>query len=156
MAAGDYVTLKTREWERPLLRSVSGLLVFETVTGLAIYLLPFSVSTQMTVLAHTVAGIVFTLPFLWYQLRHWKANRSIRVSHVVLTGYFAMTAAVALVVSGAVLTVQALAGTRIGRAWDWVHIVATFAILAAVLPHVVTLVLRAARRRAEAGESGRL
>ena len=156
MAAGDYVTLKTREWERPLLRLVSGLLVFETATGLAIYLLPFSVPTQMTVLAHTVAGVVFGLPFLWYQLRHWKANRSIRVSHVVLTGYFAMTAAVTLVVSGAVLTVQAVVGTRIGRAWDWVHIVATFALVGAVLPHVVTLIRRAARSGAEAGESRRL
>src|SRR5215831_14938369 len=102
MAAGDYVTLKTREWERPLLRLVSGLLVFETATGLVIYLLPFSVPTQMTVLVHTVAGVVFALPFVWYQLRHWKANRLIRVSHVVLTGYFAMTAAVTLVVSGTV------------------------------------------------------
>ena len=156
MAAGDYVTLKTREWERPLLRLVSGLLVFETATGLVIWLLPFSVPTQMTVLGHTVAGVVFTLPFLWYQLRHWKAHRSIRVSHVVLTGYFAMTAAVTLVVSGAVLTVQAVVGTRIGRAWDWVHIVATFALVGAVLPHVVTLIRRAARSGAEAGESRRL
>jgi hypothetical protein len=145
MAAGDYVTLKTREWERPLLRSVSGLLVFETATGLAIYLLPFSVSSQMTVLFHTVAGIAFVTPFLWYQLRHWRAYRSIRLSHVVLTGYFAMTAAVALVVSGAVLTVQALAGTRIDRGWDWVHLVATFALVASAIPHVLTLVVRARR-----------
>ena len=145
MAAEDYVTVKTREWERPLLRTVSGLLVFETATGLAIYLLPFSVPNQMSVLFHTAAGTLFVLPFLWYQIRHWLTHRSIRVSHVVLTGYFAMIAAVVLVVTGCVLTVQAIAGTRIGRGWDWVHIVATFALMAAAIPHVVTLVLRARR-----------
>ena len=151
MAAGDYATLKAREWERPLLRSVSGLLAFETATGLAIYLLPFSVPSQMTVLVHTAAGLFFVLPFVWYQLRHWRNYRSIRLSHVVLTGYFAMTASVALVVSGIVLTAQALAGSRIGRAWDWVHIVATFALMAAAIPHVVSLVIRARRIGASAG-----
>ena len=145
MAASDYATLKSREWERPLLRAVAGLLVFETITGLAIWLLPFSVPNQMTVLIHTVAGIVFALPFLWYQLRHWRNYRSIRLSHVVLTGYFAMTATVTLVVSGVILTAQALFGTRISPAWDWVHIAATFALMAAVVPHVVTLILRAVR-----------
>ena len=71
----DHATLKAREWERPLLRVVAGLLAFETVSGLAIWLLPFSVPNQMTVLLHTAAGVVFTLPFIWYQLRHWRIYR---------------------------------------------------------------------------------
>jgi len=153
MASSDYSALKAREWERPLLKSVTGLLVFETLTGLAIFLLPFSVPNQLMVLFHTIAGVVFTLPFVWYQLRHWKIYRSIRVSHVVLTGYFAMTSAVTLVISGLVLTVQALVATRISRAWDWVHIAATFALVASVVPHIVTLMLRAARSAAIGGES---
>jgi hypothetical protein len=153
MAAGDYATLKSREWERPLLRAVTGLLLFESVTGFAIWLLPFSVPNQMTVLFHTAAGIVFVLPVLWYQLRHWRNYRSIRLSHVVLTGYFATTSAAALVVSGVVLTAQALFGTRIGRGWDWLHIAATFALMASVIPHVVTLILRAGRTGAAATPS---
>ena len=156
MASPTYSALKAREWQRPLLKVVSGLLVFETVSGLAIYLLPFSVPNQMAVLAHTLAGIAFVLPYLWYQLRHWRAYHAIRLSHVVLTGYFSMLASLVLVVSGVVLTVQALFGTHIGRAWDRVHVVATFALVGSVVPHVATLLLRdRSARYAERREASR-
>src|ERR1019366_1740831 len=56
--------------------------------------------------------------------------------------YFAMAATVLLLASGAILTVQAIAGTRISRAWDVVHLLATVALLASVLPRIVTLALR--------------
>ena len=139
---------KASEWRRRLLFLVSGLLVFESLTGLVVFLLPFSVPNQVMVLVHTVAGVVFIPPFVWYQLRHWLLYRPLRLTHVKLTGYFAMVATVVLAGSGLVLTWQALFGPRIGRGWDLAHIVATFALLAAVLPHVVTLVVRAARTRA--------
>jgi hypothetical protein len=151
MSSHQYAALKSQEWQQPLLRVVSGLLVFETLSGLVIYLLPFSVSTQVTVLVHTAAGVVFVLPYLWYQLRHWWAYRSIRLSHVVLSGYLSMLSSLALVVSGLVLTAQALFGTRISPRWDLVHVVATFGLLASVVPHVVTLMLRARRAPRSAG-----
>ncbi|MDH5233839.1 MAG: cytochrome c family protein [Gemmatimonadota bacterium] len=135
---------RTQEWTRPLLLGVAMLLVFETLTGLANYLLPFSIPNQVMVLLHTGAGVVLTLPFLVYQWRHWRLYRAQRTSHVSLTGYFAMVATLVLLVSGVVLTVQALAGTRISYAWDVVHLLATAAFLASVLPHVVTLLRRAA------------
>jgi hypothetical protein len=141
----NYALLKSQEWQRKLLRAVSGLLVFETLTGLAIYFLPFSIPSQMMVLFHTVAGVAFVLPFAWYQLRHWRMYRSIRLSHVVLTGYFAMVTSLVLIVSGLVLTAQAIFAARISRSWDLVHIVATFALIAALVPHIVTVLLRAAR-----------
>ena len=49
------VSQSTREaeWQSRLLASVSGLLVFETLTGLSIYILPFSVPYQIMVLVHT-------------------------------------------------------------------------------------------------------
>ena len=37
---------------------------------------------------------------------------------------------------------QALWGTRISYAWDRVHLIATFALLAFALPHVVVTLLR--------------
>ena len=148
MTAATESPSKASEWRRRLLFLVSGLLVFESLTGLAVYLLPFSVPNQVMVLIHTVAGVVFIPPFVWYQLRHWLLYRPLRLTHVKLTGYFAMVATVVLAGSGLVLTWQALFGPRIGRGWDLAHIVATFALLAAVLPHVVTLVVRAARTRA--------
>ena len=149
MPAPSYAALKAHEWHRWLLRCVGGLILFETLTGLAIYLLPFSVPNQMVVLFHTAAGIAFVVPFLWYQLRHWSAYRSLRLSHVVLTGYFAMVAMVTLIVSGLVLTAQAIFATRIAPGWDRIHVIATFALVIAVVPHVATLMLRAARALSE-------
>lgn len=147
MTAPRHSTSKVQEWRQRLLYCVGGLFVFETLTGLAIYLLPFSVPNQWMVVFHTVAGVAFVLPFAWYQARHWKLYKSIRVSHVVLTGYFAMIATIVLIVSGLVLTLQAIVATHISRGWDLAHIWATFGLLASVLPHVVTLIVRAARAK---------
>ncbi len=150
MTASGHATSKAEEWRQRLLYCVAGLLVFETLTGLGIYLLPFSVPTQWTVVFHTLAGLTFVAPFAWYQARHWKLYRSIRVSHVVLTGYFAMLATIVLIVSGLVLTAEAIFAARISRGWDLTHIWATFGLIASILPHVVTLIVRAARAKTAA------
>ena len=136
---------RSEEWQHKLLLWVSGLLLFETLTGLSILLLPFSVSNQVMVLLHTAVGLVFLVPFAWYQIRHWIIYRPIRMSHVKLTGYFAMVATAVAIISGLVLTVQALWATRIGYAWDVIHIVATVALIVSVLPHLLVLVNREMR-----------
>ncbi len=152
MTTPNYSALKAHEWTRPLLQAVSGLLAFETLTGVANYLLPFSLPNQVMVLLHTVGGLVLIAPFAAYQWRHWRLYASLRFSQMMLTGYFAMVATVLLLVSGVVLTVQATAGTHISRAWDVVHLLATLALVGAALPHVVMLARRAARvGRTEAG-----
>lgn len=143
----DHAT-RALEWRRPLLHAVAGLLAFETLTGLAIWLLPFSLSTQSMVLLHTIVGVASVVPYLWYQWRHWRLYQGLRWSHVMLTGYFSLAAALALAVSGVILTVQAAFGTKISHGLDLLHIVATVGFVAAVLPHVGTLVLRAVRARA--------
>ena len=137
------------EWQHRLLLCVSGLLVFETLTGLSIYFLPFSIPNQMAVLLHTVVGVAFVVPYGWYQVRHWRLYRSLPMTHVKLTGYFSMVAAVAITVSGLVLTAQAALGSRISYAWDLVHIVATFALIASALPHVLAPVYLSLRGRTE-------
>jgi len=138
-----YAAQKSSEWQSRLLRSVSGLMVFETLTGLSIFLLPFSVSNQVMVILHTGIGLVCILPFVWYLVRHWRTYRSLRLSHETLTGYFALGATLVLVISGLVLTWQSVVGTRIGRVWDLSHIVATFALVASVVPHLATVIVRA-------------
>ena len=137
------------EWQHRLLLSVSGMLVFETVTGISIYLLPFSVPNQVAVLLHTLVGVVFVVPYAWYQLRHWRLYRSLPMTQVKLTGYFSLVASVVLTASGLVLTVQAALQTRISYTWDLLHIVATFALIASVLPHVASLVYMSFRGRKE-------
>jgi hypothetical protein len=143
------VRSKTAEWQHRLLACVAGLLAFETLTGLAIYLLPFSVPNQVAVLLHTAVGLACVIPYAWYQLRHWRAYRERQLTHVKLTGYFSMIAAIAAAVSGLVLSYQAVFGNRIGYGWDLVHIIATFGLLASVLPHILSLVYYARRGTAE-------
>jgi hypothetical protein len=133
---------KATEWKHVSLIVVSGLLVFETLTGLFIWLLPFSVTNQVNVLLHTIVGLVFIIPFAWYQVRHWLIYRPTKMNHYKLTGYFSLAATLVVAVSGLVLTFQAVFTTRISYAWDLVHIVSTVALMASVLPHVIAIVVR--------------
>ncbi len=133
---------KAKEWRHKLLIAVSGLLIFETLSGLSIYLLPFSISNQVIVLVHTVIGLIFILPFIWYQIRHWQIYRSKLMNQLKLTGYFSMVSTIVAGISGLVLTYQALFHTKISYGWDLAHIISTFALLASVLPHLVSIVLR--------------
>ena len=149
-APPNYAALKAQEWQQRLLSTVASLLLFETLSGLAVYLLPFSVPNQLLVVFHTLAGVVLVAPYIFYQVRHWRIYRRIRVSHVKLTGYFAMAAMIALIVSGLVLTWQAVFSTRISHGWDVTHVWATFALIASVMPHIVTLLVRATRTRSAA------
>ncbi|MDT8368270.1 MAG: multiheme c-type cytochrome [Longimicrobiales bacterium] len=129
-------------WKRRLSALTFGLLIAETVTGLTILWLPFSLTTQMHVIVHTVVGLVFIVPASVYLWQHWRRYRDVRMTQVKLSGYLGLAVFAVLAVSGVVLTAQAVWGRRISHAWDLVHVVGTFALLAAVLPHVVTLLLR--------------
>ncbi|MFV1987669.1 MAG: multiheme c-type cytochrome [Gemmatimonadota bacterium] len=139
------------EWSNVLAHGVAGLLLFETVSGLAILFLPFTVSTQITVLVHTVAGLAFLAPFIIYQVKHWAQYRAVPMSGLKLTGYLALLSTVVALVTGVLLTWQAWFGTRIDYTADLIHTVSTFALLASALPHVLTLVLRARRAQQSAG-----
>jgi hypothetical protein len=140
MATPAPTRTRVTEWEHRLLFWVSGLLLFETLTGLSIFLLPFSLSNQAMVLIHAAAGVLFLVPLVWYQVRHWGKYRSLRMTHVKLTGYFSMATVSVTALSGVVLTVEALARARISAGWDLIHTIGTFALIASVLPHVLSLV----------------
>ncbi len=138
---------RAKEWQHRLLLSVLAFLLFETLTGLSIYLLPFSISNQVIVLLHTAIGLLFVLLFTWYQIRHWMVYRSMKMHHIKLTGYFSMAATVVLAVTGLVLTFQAVFQTKISPGWDLVHIIITFVLIASLLPHLIVIVVRDFKER---------
>ena len=146
------VPSKTSEWQHRLLVTVTALLAFETLTGLSIWLLPFSIPNQVSVALHTAIGLICIVPYVWYQLRHWLLYNERQLTHVKLTGYFALVAASAVCVSGLALSYQALFATRISYGWDLVHILSTFAFLASVLPHILSLIFYARRGQAEGAQ----
>ena len=139
---------RARQWTMSLAVATSASLAFLGLSGLSIWLLPFSVANQVLVLAHTVLGAFLLVPCVWYLLRHWLSYRTNQMTHLKLLGYLGVFAFLACGVSGIVLTWQAVAGTAISYAWDAVHIVTTIAVLAFVLPHLVLIVVRDLRARA--------
>lgn len=136
-----------KEWQHKLLLLVSAFLVFETVTGLSIYLLPFSISNQVMVLIHSIGGLIFTIPFFFYLAHHLLVYRWKKMDHFKLTGYVSMILGLALSVSGLILTWQATFQSKIGQTWDLVHVVSTFALIVFLIPHTVLPMVRNYRAR---------
>ncbi|HJP30264.1 MAG TPA: multiheme c-type cytochrome [Candidatus Latescibacteria bacterium] len=130
-------------WRSTLAVATAGLLLLLTLSGLAIWLLPFSLPVQLTVIVHTAGGLALALIYLVYQWRHWRDYSGAAWTHVKLTGYLSLVVMLVCSVSGLVLTWQSLFGRQISYNWDLVHIVSTIGLIAAVLPHVVVLWLRA-------------
>lgn len=133
---------KARRWQHKLVISAAGLLIFETLTGLSILLLPFSISNQVMVLVHILIGLVFIIPVAWYQVSHFLIYRSIKMDQIKLTGYFATISTVIAAVTGLVLTYQVIFQTKISSLMDLIHTISTFALIASLLPHILVIVIR--------------
>ncbi|MFQ5737528.1 MAG: multiheme c-type cytochrome [Acidobacteriota bacterium] len=138
-------------WLSKLAIWTTGFLLFETLTGLSIWLAPFNVPNQILVLVHTLIGLLFFLPAAWYMFRHWRHYRTYVMTHLKLLGYLGVFVVAACGVSGLVLTWQAAFTPRISYFWDTVHIITTLAVVAFLLPHVLLTALRDLRARELAG-----
>ena len=133
---------QSQKWHSRLTVWVVGILLFELISGLLIYFLAFSLTTQSLVVVHTAVGLVLVIPYIIYQLRHWLSYRKRLLTHHKLTGYLSMSSAVIASVTGLMLCYQALFSTKIGYLWDTIHVIATFAFLLSVVPHILLLVIR--------------
>ena len=131
-----------RGWASPLAISVTALLLIQAVTGLWIYLAPFSIGSQFQVLLHVVAGVASVGPYLWYQLRHWLAWRGQKLTAEMVLGYLLMVMVLMCMASGLWLAWQAAMGPRISRLWDLVHLVSGLGALVLVVVHLVSAFLR--------------
>ncbi|HEY5326220.1 MAG TPA: multiheme c-type cytochrome [Mucilaginibacter sp.] len=130
------------KWHSRLTIWVVCILFFELISGLVIYLVSFSVTTQALVIMHTAVGLAAVIPYIIYQIRHWLSYRKNKLNQHKLIGYIAMVTAAAAAITGLLLTYEAVFLTRINYLWDQVHIVATFAFLLAVVPHIGLLIIR--------------
>ncbi|MEN8133030.1 MAG: hypothetical protein ABFS45_23195, partial [Pseudomonadota bacterium] len=130
------------EWRAGLTGVTTALITFEILTGLGIYLLPFSLFNQFSVIAHTVAGIAMVLPVGWFVARHWWVRRRGNLSHFQLLGYISFLLLFICTISGLVLTWQSLLGSRIDYAWDWIHLLTGLALGLFVSIHLATVISR--------------
>ncbi len=130
------------EWRARLAIVVMIGLAFETITGLIVYVAPFSVFNQYGVLLHTAVGIVWTGVFVWYTVRHWWLRYHGNFNHVQLLGYLAFVLIAACIVSGFVLTADGIIGTRIGYNWQQIHLVTGLALIFIVVAHLLVVWVR--------------
>lgn len=144
---GDRWAERAREWRSPLAICVAGFIAFTALSGLAIWLLPFSIPNQVTVVVHTVVGVAFLLPCGWYLIRHWLQYWRNPVSHILILGYVGVAALILCLASGLILTYEATLGVKISYGWETVHIITTFALLAFTLPHILLIVFRDRKAR---------
>ncbi len=144
-------SLAESEW-RSWLTAVAGtLLLYESLTGLAIYLLPFSTFAQFSVLLHTIIGILATLPVSWYLIRHWWVRRKGNLSHFQLLGYIAFALLVVSAASGFVVTWQGLIGPRMEYIWDVTHLVSSFGLMVLIVVHLITVIVKKVNNPEAAG-----
>ena len=135
------------EWRSRLALWSIGATSFLALSGLLIWLLPFSQFVQVTVLGHTLIGLAFLVPILAYCIRHWWVYRQNVLTHVKLLGYLSAVVLAVCVTSGVALTYQPLFKTRISYSWRALHEWTTVALLAFVLPHILFILVRDARAR---------
>jgi len=134
--------LHNAKWHSKLMIWVVGILFFELISGLVIYLGSFSVTTQAFVVIHTALGLIVVIPYIIYQIRHWLSYRKNNLTQHKLLGYIAMGTAAITAITGIILSYEAVFLTRIIFLWDQIHIVATFAFLLSVIPHIGLLLIR--------------
>ncbi|HVB04507.1 MAG TPA: cytochrome b/b6 domain-containing protein [Chitinophagaceae bacterium] len=130
------------KWHSQLSIWVIGILFFELISGLVIYLVSFSLTTQALVVIHTAVGLVVVIPYIIYQIRHWFSARNKKLTQYKLTGYLSMVTAVGAIISGLLLCYEAIFLTRINNIWDKIHIASTFAFMLSVVPHIGLIIIR--------------
>ena len=136
-----------QEWRGWPLRSLLAATVYLVVTGLVILLAPFGAGAQVSVIAHTIGGLLFLVPLFWYLGPHFVRRVGDKFSHLVLLGWMAGLLMLAVVVSGLVVTIQAAFGRRMDYGWDLVHTVTGCAVGVLVIAHCLTAV-----RKSQHGE----
>ncbi|MBZ5528599.1 MAG: hypothetical protein LAN71_11940 [Acidobacteriia bacterium] len=135
-------------WSALLSRVAAAILLFELLSGLAVTFGPFHPAVEWSLLAHTLLGVLTLAPLVWYLARHWKVYSDQALSDVLLLGYVGLAALAICLLSGLLLTAQALLGIRTSPAWRYVHLISTLLTLAATVPHIAIAWWR--RRRTEA------
>ncbi|MCA9001011.1 MAG: hypothetical protein KDB61_03740, partial [Planctomycetes bacterium] len=119
---------------------------------MAIYLLPFSLFNQHSVVVHTVVGLAFVVPFCVYVVRHIKAYWEFPSTHIKYSGYLAGAMTAVCSFSGLVLTYEGALGTRMEPTWQTLHILTTFGVLVFLAAHLIPLWIRARKGAPESLE----
>lgn len=123
-------------WASVLSRSAAAILLFELISGLAVTFGSFNPAIEWGLLVHTVVGVLAVGLLVWYFARHWQTYSDQALSDVLLLGYVGAAALGICLLSGLLVTAQALWATRTSPALRYVHLVSTLLAVAATVPHL--------------------
>jgi hypothetical protein len=144
---------KAAAWGGPLpLLTIAGT-VGLTATGLVVWLWPFGVFAQVSLLLHTVGGMLLAVPGVLYAWRHWRAYRRHPLTQAKFVGYVSLALLAVCALSGVVLTWDALLATRIRAGWRDTHRWVTVGVAVLTAWHLLPALLR--DRRVSAAQAGR-
>ena len=141
-------------WSATLSRAVAGILLFELVSGLAITFGPFRPLTEWSLLLHTLAGVIALAPLAWYCARHWRNYAGQTLSDVLLLGYVGVGGLAVCLISGLLITLQALLGVKTSPVLRHAHLISTLLAVAATVPHVLIGWWRRRKTEASQGAAG--
>ena len=128
--------LSLKGWTSRLAIIVTIALTIESISGVWIYIAPFSISSQIQVILHTLTGILFFIPVLVYLTRHilvWY-NQGFTVTMVL--GYTVMVMVLLCMISGIPLTWESLVGSKIEKVWDIIHLVTGIIAFVTIFVHL--------------------
>src|SRR5215469_2062278 len=140
-------------WSSMLSRTAAAILLVELLSGLAVTLGPFHPAVEWGVLLHTIIGIPAIALLVWYCVQHWQKYRGQALSDVLLLGYVGVGALSICLVSGFIVTGQALVSVKTSPWLRYVHLISTLLMLAATIPHILIAWWR--RRGVEASQGAR-
>jgi len=142
---------KAKAWPALVKVLAAGLLLYEAMSGLAIYLMPMGDEARSEVLSHAVLGISLSLFLLIFQFRHWRTHRDRSTLLVRALGYTGVLATLGIALSGLVLTNAVLIRETSEPAWDLGPMASGVLFMLAVPAH---LIIGAYRRRNLAEKRG--
>lgn len=124
-----------------LLRGLTGVLLFETASGIVAWLVGDGLAVRSLIVVHTIAGVC-TIPYFRTYFVHIGYERDSRKLTRKFLGKFALLLAFVLAASGVALTWQAAAGPRISSWLHYTHLVAGILMGIALLVHIIRAVDR--------------
>ena len=99
-----------------------GGLLFTVLSGIVIWLGPFSIATQMAVLFHTLIGAALLLLLTACLLRHWLATRKQTKWTSNISAYAGFWLLAVCLAAGLVVTYQALFRIVVSPLWSSIHL----------------------------------
>jgi len=121
---------------------VSGVLLYLLISGALVYWLPFSVYTQVSVIVHTIAGLVAFLPACWIIYLHWRRRERDVDGRVAALARVSVLLLALSLVSGLAIVVEATFGWAVQPVWLLSHQLAAFFFGVALFLHLLPILQR--------------